>query len=65
MMARKRSPHWDYICMRCGCPCDDNRHLGGGYNMRACGQAPHPILRSEYEEMIRRDLEGIKHLFKR
>jgi hypothetical protein len=50
-MSRKRSPENDYICQRCGCPCDPTgtRHLGGGQNMRACGLPPKPILRSEME----------------
>jgi hypothetical protein len=48
-MARKRSPENDWICQRCGCPCDWQRHLGGGQGMRACRFPPDPILRGEAE----------------
>lgn len=54
-MARKRSPEYDYICTRCGCPAegDGSRHLGGGRGMRACKkQAGQPLpvqLRREFE----------------
>lgn len=58
-MARKRSPEHDYICRRCGCPCDFTKHIGGGQGMRACGQAPDVVLRSAYEAEIKADLEAI------
>lgn len=50
-MARKRAPEWDFICLRCGCPCDEfgTRHEGGGQGMKACGYPPNPILRSAWE----------------
>lgn len=50
-MARKRAPERDWICLRCGCPCeeDGSRHLGGGRGMRACSRAPRPVLRSALE----------------
>lgn len=50
-MGRKRSPENDYICQRCGCPCDHDgsRHLGGGKGMRACRKQPNPILRAVHE----------------
>jgi hypothetical protein len=60
-MARKRSPQYDFICIRCGCPCDEagTRHFGGGQGMRACGKPPNPMLRSEYEADIRATLESV------
>jgi hypothetical protein len=51
-MARKRPPEFDYICERCGCPCDFRRHLGGGQGMRACKGPVRPVLRSVYEAEI-------------
>lgn len=53
-MARKRAPEHDYICRRCGCPCDEGgtKHLGGGQGMRACKRPPDPVLRSEYDADI-------------
>lgn len=70
-MARKRSPENDYICMMCHCPTEppglrisDGRppvHLGGGsVDMRACKRA-RPILRSEFEAMVARDVAAIRH----
>jgi hypothetical protein len=50
-MGRKRQPHNDWICMRCGCPCDQagTKHLGGGQGMRSCKKSPVPVLRSVLE----------------
>jgi hypothetical protein len=62
IMARKRSAKYDYICRRCGCPCDFERHLGGGQNMRACKRPVDPVLRSEFEAEIRRDLECLRQV---
>jgi hypothetical protein len=61
-MARKRSPEHDYICIRCGCPCDagGTRHLGGGRGMRACKNTPHVMLRSEYDAMIAADMAAFR-----
>lgn len=60
-MARKRAPEHDYICQRCGCPCDQfgTRHLGGGQNMKACKKPPNPILRSVYEAEAKAVVQGI------
>ena len=54
-MARKRAPEHDYICMRCGCPCeaDGSKHVGGGQGMKACGKPPVPILRGQLEAEAR------------
>jgi hypothetical protein len=59
-MGRKRAPQHDWICIRCGCPCeaDGSRHLGGGQGMRSCKKSPRPMLRAEFEEMIRADLRS-------
>lgn len=62
-MARKRPPEYDYICLRCGCPCeaDGSRHWGGGtINHRACGWPPRPILRSVFEA----EMQAIAECFK-
>jgi hypothetical protein len=61
-MARKRSPEHDYICQRCGCPCDagGTKHLGGGQGMRACRFAPDPILRSEHEREAAAVVRGLR-----
>jgi len=65
-MARKRQPHWDYICMLCGCPCDEfgTKHEGGGQNMKACGKPPRPILRTEWEAMIAADVAAMRAMWK-
>lgn len=61
-MARKRSPEHDYICIRCGCPCDaaGTRHLGGGQGMRACKKPPHPMLRSQFEAEAAAVMAGLR-----
>jgi hypothetical protein len=55
-VARKRSAEFDWVCVRCGCPCDPpgerSVHIGGGQGMKACGPVASPILRSEYEEQM-------------
>lgn len=74
-MARKRSPENDYICMMCHCPTEPPgvrisdgappKHLGGGsIDMRACKQA-RPILRSEWEAMIQRDVAALRSRMRR
>jgi hypothetical protein len=54
VLARKRSAEFDWVCVRCGCPCDPPGervvHLGGGHGMRACGPHAQPVLRSVFEE---------------
>lgn len=56
-MARKRAPEHDWVCQRCGCPCNppghiQQVHVGGGQGMKACSLAPQPILRSVMEAEI-------------
>lgn len=60
-MARKRQPHNDWICLRCGCPCDQagSRHLGGGQGMRSCKKSPVPMLRSALEAETQEILAGL------
>jgi len=66
-MARKRSPEHDFICRRCGCPCDaaGRKHIGGGQGMKACGSRPDVILRSDYEAQIAADMQYIRSLLRR
>jgi hypothetical protein len=63
-MARKRAPEDDYICQVCQCACDrfGKKHLGGGdaYH-RACGKPPVPILRTEWNAMIKAEVSGLHH----
>lgn len=62
-MARMRAPEDDYICQTCQCACDrwGIKHLGGGSkNFTCCGKTPLPILRSEWEAMIKSDVAGLK-----
>jgi len=61
-MARKRAPEHDYICLRCGCPCDigGTKHMGGGRGMKACRSAPVSILRSMYEAEVREAVRGTR-----
>lgn len=61
-MARKRAPEHDYICIRCGCPCDPGgtKHIGGGQGMRACKQKPHAMLRSEWEAEVEAVVAGLR-----
>ncbi len=63
-MTRRRPAEYDYICLRCGCACapTGTHHLGGGNsNMRACREAPVPVLRAEFEREIAGDLALIRH----
>jgi hypothetical protein len=61
-MARKRAADNDWICQRCGCPCDaaGERHLGGGQGMRACKWPPDPILRSVAEAEAAAIIRGLR-----
>lgn len=61
-MARKRSADHDWICMRCGCPCNPSPgpHIGGGQNMKACAGPSDPILRSVYEAEISAVVAGLR-----
>jgi hypothetical protein len=65
-MARKRSPENDYLCIRCGCPCDaaGTKHLGGGQGMKACGKKPHARLRSEWDAEMEADADAIRAILK-
>lgn len=61
-MTRRRPPENDFICRRCGCACDapGTRHLGGGSrDMRACGQPPEPVLRSELKAQTRAEVAAV------
>lgn len=55
-VARKRSAEFDWLCARCGCPCEAPGercvHLGGGQGMKACGPIAVPVLRSEFEAQM-------------
>lgn len=66
-MARKRSPDHDWICRRCGCPCDmdGTRHVGGGQGMKACRWDPDPVLRSVFEAEIAADMAAIVNRLRR
>ncbi len=63
-MGRKRSPEYDYICIRCGCaaspPGPGAKHVGGGQNMRACRKPPMIRLRSEWEAELAEDLKAFR-----
>lgn len=62
VVVRKRGAEFDYLCMRCGCPCDPPGerpvHIGGGQGMKACGPVAVPVLRSEFEAQMADDVES-------
>lgn len=55
-MTRKRAAEFDWVCVRCGCPCDPPGdravHIGGGPGMKACGPVAEPVLRSVFEQQM-------------
>lgn len=65
-MGRKRAPEHDYICRRCGCPCESypGRHVGGGQGMRSCRTTSDPVLRRDFEEEAR-DAVASMRLYRR
>jgi hypothetical protein len=67
-MARKRAPEDDYICMRCQCACtpSGDKHISGGDSAHtSCGKPPSPVLRADWDAMMKADLVAVRRVISR